>query len=34
MRIVLIGGQEIPGIGGAEAYMLNLAKALKQRGGA
>lgn len=32
MKIVLIGGQEIPGIGGAEAYMLNLAKSLHAKG--
>ena len=28
MNIVLIGGQNVPGIGGAEAYMFNLAKSL------
>lgn len=28
MKIVLVGGQNIPGIGGVEAYMLNMAKAL------
>ena len=28
MNIVLIGGQNVPGIGGAEAYMFNMAKAL------
>jgi glycosyltransferase involved in cell wall biosynthesis len=32
MRIVLIGGQEIPSIGGAEAYMLNLARSLYAKG--
>lgn len=32
MNIVLVGGQEIPGIGGAEAYMLNLAKQLCRQG--
>lgn len=32
MRIVLIGGQEVPGIGGAEAYMMNLAKELCRQG--
>lgn len=32
MNIVLVGGQEIPGIGGAEAYMLNLAKELCRQG--
>ena len=28
MKIVLVGGQNVPGIGGAEAYMFNMAKAL------
>lgn len=28
MNIVLIGGQNVPGIGGVEAYMFNLAKSL------
>ena len=32
MKIVLIGGQEVPGIGGAEAYMMNLAKELCAQG--
>ncbi len=32
MRIVLIGGQEVPGIGGAETYMMNLAKELCNQG--
>lgn len=32
MKIVLIGGQEVPGIGGAEAYMMNLAKELCAKG--
>lgn len=32
MNIVLIGGQEIPGIGGAESYMLNLSKELCAQG--
>lgn len=32
MRIVLIGGQEVPGIGGAETYMMNLAKELCRQG--
>ena len=32
MKIILIGGQEIPGIGGAESYMLNLAKELYAQG--
>lgn len=32
MRIVLIGGQEVPGIGGAETYMMNLAKELCRKG--
>lgn len=32
MKIVLIGGQEVPGIGGAEAYMMNLAKELCRQG--
>lgn len=32
MNIVLVGGQEIPGIGGTEAYMLNLAKELCKQG--
>lgn len=32
MRIILIGGQEVPGIGGAEAYMMNLAKELCRQG--
>lgn len=32
MRIILIGGQSIPGIGGVESYMLNLAQSLKAQG--
>lgn len=32
MKIVLVGGQEIPGIGGAENYMLNLARELCVQG--
>ena len=32
MKIVLIGGQNVPGIGGAEAYMFNLAKSLLKQG--
>lgn len=32
MNVVLIGGQEIPGIGGQEAYMMNLAKELCKQG--
>ena len=32
MKIILIGGQEIPGIGGAESYMLNLSKELCAQG--
>lgn len=32
MRIVLIGGQEIPGIGGTESYMLNLSNELCAQG--
>lgn len=32
MKIVLVGGQNIPGIGGVEAYMLNMAKALQDLG--
>ena len=30
MKIVLVGGQDVPGIGGAEAYMFNLAKSLQK----
>lgn len=32
MKIVLVGGQEIPGIGGTESYMMNLAKELCLQG--
>lgn len=32
MRITIIGGQEIPGIGGVEAYMMNLSKELCKQG--
>lgn len=32
MKIVLVGGQAVPGIGGAEAYMFNLAKSLLKLG--
>ena len=32
MKIVLIGGQCIPGIGGIESYVLNMAKSLTQMG--
>lgn len=32
MKILLIGGQEVPGIGGTEAYMMNLAKELCRQG--
>jgi glycosyltransferase involved in cell wall biosynthesis len=32
MKIVLIGGQSIPGIGGIESYMLNLASSLTKLG--
>ena len=32
MKIVLVGGQEVPGIGGAENYMLNLARELCVQG--
>lgn len=32
MKIVLVGGQNVPGIGGAEAYMFNMAKALHTLG--
>ena len=32
MKIVLVGGQNVPGIGGAEAYMFNMAKALRAMG--
>lgn len=32
MKILLIGGQEVPGVGGAEAYMMNLAKELSKQG--
>lgn len=32
MNIVFIGGQEVPGIGGTEAYMMNLAKELCMQG--
>ena len=28
MKIVFVGGQSVPGIGGVEAYMLNMAKTL------
>lgn len=32
MKIVLIGGQSIPGIGGIESYVFNMAQALRARG--
>ena len=32
MNIVLVGGQEVPGIGGVESYMMNLAKELHTQG--
>lgn len=32
MKIVLVGGQEVPGIGGVENYMMNLAKELHMQG--
>lgn len=32
MKIVLIGGQSIPGIGGIESYLFNMAQALRARG--
>ena len=32
MKIVLVGGQNVPGIGGAEAYMFNMGKALLESG--
>ena len=32
MNIVLVGGQEVPGIGGVESYMINLAKELYTQG--
>lgn len=32
MKIVLVGGQEVPGIGGVESYMMNLAKELYAQG--
>lgn len=32
MKIVLIGGQEVPGIGGVESYMMNLAKEMHAQG--
>jgi len=32
MKIVLIGGQNIPGLGGVESYMMNLAKELSSQG--
>ena len=32
MKIVLIGGQCIPGIGGIESYVLNMAKSLTKQG--
>ena len=32
MKIVLIGGQSIPGIGGIESYVLNMAKSLTKQG--
>lgn len=32
MKIVLVGGQNVPGIGGAEAYMFNMTKALHALG--
>lgn len=32
MKIVLVGGQDIPGIGGTESYMMNLAKELCLQG--
>lgn len=32
MKIVLIGGQAIPGIGGVESYILNMSKALRDLG--
>ena len=32
MNIVLIGGQDVPGIGGVEAYMFNMARALCLQG--
>ena len=31
MKILLIGGQSIPGIGGVESYMLNIAKSLREQ---
>ena len=32
MKIVLVGGQNVPGIGGAEAYMFNMGKSLFKSG--
>lgn len=32
MKIVLIGGQSVPGIGGIESYVFNMAQALRARG--
>ena len=32
MKIILIGGQCIPGIGGIESYVLNMAKSLTKQG--
>lgn len=32
MKIVLVGGQNVPGIGGAESYMYNMAKVLQVSG--
>ena len=32
MRILLIGGQDVPGIGGVESYIYNLAKELNKQG--
>lgn len=32
MNIIFVGGQEIPGVGGVESYMLNLAKELSNKG--
>lgn len=32
MKIVLVGGQNVSGVGGTEAYMFNMAKALRELG--